>query len=337
MHSNHQPLILSKLVQAYPDEQSVKYGKFHIEPLERGFGTVIGNALRRTLLSSLQGAAIVSIRVKGAPHEFSAIPGVTEDLADIVLKLKGVRLKLHSSQATIGIKQHGTGEVTAGNIITGNNVEVMNPDHYIATCGNDADFEVEMQAKTGKGFVLADRNRESAPINTIWLDANFSPIKKVNFSVSESSVGTDPAPAHDRLTLEVWTDGSVKPIDAVAYAARILQDQLTIFAGFDLECERLVDDEPIVNEEVLNENLYRKISEFELSVRAANCIASSGLKFVGELAAMKKSEVRKLQKAGQKTVDEFQEILASVGLDFGMNVGDFPDPDPEIIAKIDVE
>ena len=336
MHSNHQPLILSKLVQAYPDEQSVKYGKFFVEPLERGFGTVIGNALRRTLLSSLQGAAIVSIRVKGALHEFSAVPGVTEDLAEIILNLKGIRLKLHGNQAIIYFKQRGPGTVTAGSIITGHNVDVLNPDHYIATCGNDADFEVEMQAKTGKGFVLANRNREEkAPVDTIWLDANFSPIKKVNFSVSESSVGADPAPAHDRLTLEVWTDGSVLPVDAVAYAARILQDQLTIFAGFDLECERLVDDEPIVNEEVPNENLYRKISEFELSVRAATCIASSGLQFVGELAAMKKSEVRKLQKAGQKTVDEFQEILASVGLDFGMNVGDFPDP--EIIAKIDVE
>ena len=169
----------------------------------------------------------------------------------------------------------------------------MNPEHYIASCGNDADLEVEVQAKTGKGFVLADRNREeSAPINTIWLDASFSPIKKVNFSVSESYEG--PEPGYDRLTLEVWTDGSVKPVDAVAYAARILQDQLTIFAGFDLECEK-IDDEPIVNEEVVNENLYRKFSEFELSARAANCIESAGLKFVGELAVMKKSDVQKLK------------------------------------------
>jgi len=342
MHSNHQKLIKAKLVQVdsderlagseerqdeRKDEQSVRYGKFHIEPLELGFGTIVGNALRRTLLSSLQGAAITSIRVKGALHEFSAIPGVTEDLADIILNLKGVRLKLHSSQATIHFQQRGAGIVTAGSIITGHSVEVMNPDHYIATCGEDADFEVEMKAKTGKGFVLADRNREEkAPVNTIWLDANFSPIRKVNFSVSESSSVTGSTPGYDKLSLEIWTDGSVKPVDAVAYGARILQDQLEIFAGFDLNCELIVD-EPVIDEEALNANLYRRLSEFELSVRASNCIVKSGLKFVGELAAMKKADVQRLQNTGKRTIEEMEEILVSLGLGFGMDLGNFPDPE----------
>jgi DNA-directed RNA polymerase subunit alpha len=237
MYKNWRDLIRPKQLQVEKETLSNTYGKFYAEPFERGFGTTLGNSLRRILLSALQGAAITSVRIKGVLHEFSAIQGVTEDVTDIILNLKGVRLKLHSAdQALIRIVHKGEGVITAGDILVGHSVEVMNPEHHILTCGKDANLEIELTVKMGKGYVSADRNRdEKAPVGTIPIDAIYSPIKKVNFNVSNARVGqmTD----YDKLTLEVWTDGSANPEDAVAYAAKIMKEQLSIFINFDEESE----------------------------------------------------------------------------------------------------
>ena len=259
MYKNWRDLIKPKQLQVEKESLSATYGKFFAEPFERGFGTTLGNSLRRILLSSLQGAAITAVRIKGVLHEFSTIQGVTEDVTDIILNLKGVRLKLHSSDgATIHIKHKGEGLISAGDILVGHNVEIMNPEHHIATCGKDANFEVELTVRMGKGYVTADRNRdEKAPVGTIPIDSIFTPIKKVNFAVSNARVGqmTD----YDKLTVEVWTDGSAKPEDAVAYAAKIMKEQLTIFINFDEETEPQLFEESQEEKDKVNENLYRTV------------------------------------------------------------------------------
>jgi len=237
MYKNWRDLIKPKRLQIETDTLNDIYGKFHAEPFERGFGTTLGNSLRRVLLSSLQGAAITSVRIKGVLHEFSTVPGVTEDVTDIILNLKGVLLNLHGQESrNIRIVKKGAGVITAGDIITDSHVEILNRDHHIATCSKEADVEMDMVVAMGKGYVPADRNRdEKAPVGTIPIDSIFSPIRKVNYTVTNARVGqiTD----YDRLNLEVSTDGSVKPDDALAYAAKILKDQLQIFINFDEEAE----------------------------------------------------------------------------------------------------
>lgn len=327
MYKNWRDLIKPKQLQVEKDTLTATYGKFYAEPFERGFGTTLGNSLRRVLLSSLQGAAITSIRIKGVLHEFSAIQGVTEDVTDIILNLKGVRLKLHSSeQATIHFKHKGVGTITAGDIVSAHNVEVMNPDHHIATCGKDANLEVEMTVRMGKGYVSADRNRdEKAPVGTIPIDSIYTPIKKVNFSVTNARVGqmTD----YDKLNLEVWTDGSVKPEDAVAYSAKILKEQLSIFINFDEEFEPEIDEESQEDKDKVNENLYRTVEELELSVRSANCLKNAGIKLIGELVTKSESEMLKTQNFGRKSLNEIKDILSDMGLTFGMKIDSFPDPE----------
>jgi DNA-directed RNA polymerase subunit alpha len=327
MYKNWRDLIKPKQLQVEKDSLSGTYGKFFAEPFERGFGTTLGNSLRRILLSSLQGAAITSVRIKGVLHEFSSIQGVTEDVTDIILNLKGVRLKLHSSdQAIIHIKHKGVGVISAGAILVGHNVEVVNPDHHIATCGKDANLEVELTVKMGKGYVSADRNRdEKAPVGTIPIDSIYTPIKKVNFSVTNARVGqmTD----YDKLNLEVWTDGSAKPEDAVAYAAKILKEQLTIFINFDEEAEPLEDEESLEDTDKINENLYRTVEELELSVRSANCLKNAGIKLIGELVTKTEAEMLKTQNFGRKSLNEIKDILTDMGLTFGMKIDGFPDPE----------
>ncbi len=327
MYKNWRDLIKPKQLQVERDTLTSTYGKFHAEPFERGFGTTLGNSLRRVLLSSLQGAAITSVRIKGVSHEFSPIQGVTEDVTDIILNLKGVRLKLHSTdQATILFKHKGAGVLTAGDIVTGHNVEVMNTDHYIATCGKDANLEVELVVKMGKGYVAADRNRDvNAPVSTIPLDAIFTPITKVNFSVTNARVGqmTD----YDKLNLEVWTDGSVRPEDAVAYSSKILKEQLSIFINFDEEFEPQIDEESQEDKDKVNENLYRTVEELELSVRSANCLKNAGIKLIGELVTKTESEMLKTQNFGRKSLNEIKDILSDMGLTFGMKIDSFPDPE----------
>lgn len=327
MYKNWRDLIRPKQLQVEKESLSDTYGKFFAEPFERGFGTTLGNSLRRILLSSLQGAAITSVRIKGVLHEFSAIQGVTEDVTDIILNLKGVRLKLHSvEQTTIRVVHKGEGVVKAGDFIVGHNIEIMNPEHHIATCGKDANFEMDMTVRMGKGYVSADRNRdEKAPVGTIPIDAIYSPIKKVNFTVSNARVGqmTD----YDKLTLEVWTDGSAKPEDAVAYAAKIMKEQLTIFINFDEDLEPQQSEESQEELDKINENLYRTVEELELSVRSANCLKNAGIKFIGELVSKTEAEMLKTQNFGRKSLNEIKDILSDMGLTFGMKLDSFPDPE----------
>ncbi|KAA0888864.1 DNA-directed RNA polymerase subunit alpha [Oryzomonas rubra] len=332
MYKNWRDLIRPKQLQVEKESLSNTYGKFYAEPFERGFGTTLGNSLRRILLSTLQGAAITSVRIKGVLHEFSTIQGVTEDVTDIILNLKGVRLKLHTAdQATIRIVHKGEGIITAGDILVGHSVEVMNPEHHILTCGKDANLEIEMTVKMGKGYVPADRNRdEKAPVGTIPIDAIYSPIKKVNFNVSNARVGqmTD----YDKLTLEVWTDGSANPEDAVAYAAKIMKEQLSIFINFDEESEPDQVEESQEEKDKINENLYRTVDELELSVRSANCLKNAGIKLIGELVSKSEAEMLKTQNFGRKSLNEIKDILSDMGLTFGMKLDEFPDP--EIMRRL---
>lgn len=327
MYKNWRDLIRPKKLQVETESLTNTYGKFYAEPFERGFGTTLGTGLRRVLISSLQGAAIVSVKAKGVLHEFSAVPGVTEDMTDIILNLKGVRLKVHGNEARlIRIVQKGEGVVKAKDIVTDNNVEILNPEHHIATCSKDANLEMDLVVKVGKGYVPADRNRdEKAPVGTIPIDAIFSPISKVNFTVTNARVGqiTD----YDKLTIELWTDGSVKPQDAVAYASKILKDQLSIFINFDEDVEPQEEAEPEEERERFNENLYRSVDELELSVRSANCLKNAGIKLIGELVSRSEAEMLKTQNFGRKSLNEIKDILVDMGLTLGMKLDNFPDPE----------
>lgn len=326
MYKNWRDLIKPKRLQIESDSLSDTYGKFKAEPFERGFGTTLGNALRRVLLSSLQGAAITSVRIKGVLHEFSTIPGVAEDVTDIILNLKGVLLKLHGNESrNIRIVKKGAGAITGRDIVTDSHVEVLNLDHHILTCSKEADVEIDMVVAMGKGYVPAERNRdEKAPVGTIPIDAIFSPIKKVNFTVTNARVGqiTD----FDKLTLEVFTDGSVRADDAVAYGAKILKEQLQIFINFDEEAETHSVDE---NEESrkINENLYRSVDELELSVRSANCLKNANIHLIGDLVQRSEAEMLKTQNFGRKSLNEIKDILAEMGLSLGMALDGFPDPE----------
>jgi DNA-directed RNA polymerase subunit alpha len=332
MYRNWRDLIRPKKLQVETETLTNTYGKFYAEPFERGFGTTLGTGLRRVLISSLQGAAIVSVKAKGVLHEFSAVPGVTEDMTDIILNLKGVRLKVHGNESRmIRIVQKGEGVVKAKDIITDQNVEILNPEHHIATCSKDANLEMDMVVKVGKGYVPADRNRdEKAPVGTIPIDAIFSPIHKVNFTVTNARVGqiTD----YDKLTVEVWTDGSVKPQDSVAYASKILKDQLSIFINFDEDVEPQEEAEPEEERERFNENLYRSVDELELSVRSANCLKNAGIKLIGELVSRTEAEMLKTQNFGRKSLNEIKDILVDMGLTLGMKLDNFPDP--EIMRRL---
>jgi len=324
MYKNWRDLIKPKRLEA--SELTETYGKFVAEPFERGFGTTLGNSLRRILLSSLQGAAITSVRIKNVQHEFSSVPGVTEDVTDIILNLKGVKVRLHGHDArNVRIVKKGAGAIKAGDIICDSNVEILNPDHHIASCGAETDLEIDMVVALGKGYVSADKNRDdNAPVGTIPIDSIFSPIVKVNFTVSNARVGqiTD----YDKLTLEVRTDGSVKPEDAVAFAAKILKEQLQIFINFD-ESDEPVPEAEDSEKQKINENLYRSVEELELSVRSANCLKNAQINLIGELVQKSEAEMLKTQNFGRKSLNEIKDILAEMGLSLGMKLENFPDPE----------
>ena len=323
MHRNWQSLIKPKRLE--PEEETLTpfYGKFFAEPLERGFGNTIGNSLRRILLSSIQGAAITSVRIKGVLHEFSTVPGVREDVTDIILNLKEVRLKLFSEgPETIRIKAKGEGEIKASDISTTNNVEILNPDLHISSLSKDGDLDMEMTVKRGKGYVPAEMNKEDIqPVGTIPIDAIFSPIRRVNYNITHARVGqvTD----YDSLSIEVWTDGSLRPDDAIAYAARILQDQLTIFINFEEE-PIAIGPEPVEEKPKFNENLYRSIEELELSVRSANCLKNANIKHIWELVRKTETEMLRTKNFGRKSLNEIKEILTEMGLTLGMKLENFP-------------
>jgi DNA-directed RNA polymerase subunit alpha len=298
------------------------YGKFACEPLERGFGLTLGNALRRVLLSSLQGAAITSVKIGGVLHEFSTIPGVHEDVADIVLNLKEVRLRLHGEGPKIlRVHQKGQGVLRASNLSEDPTVEVMNPDKKIATLSPDADVELEITVDTGKGYVGAEKNKsEDMPIGTIPIDSIFSPVTKVNYTVTPARVGRETD--FDRLTLEVWTDGTLAPVDALAYAAKILKEQLAIFINFEEPTEAL---RPMIEESrPLNPHLFKSVDELELSVRSANCLQNANIRLIGELVQRTEGEMLKTKNFGRKSLNEIKEVLASMGLELGMRLEGFP-------------
>jgi DNA-directed RNA polymerase subunit alpha len=298
------------------------YGKFYAEPFERGFGQTIGNSLRRILLSSLMGASIVAVRIKGILHEFSTIPGVTEDVTDIILNLKEVRLRLSDGeQQTLKIEAKGPGVIQAKDIIAPPSVEILNPEQKIATLSREAKLDAEMVTKLGRGYVPAERNKEEgAPVDTIFIDAVFSPIHKVNFTVSNARVGqrTD----YDRLVFEVHTDGSIRPEDAMAYAAKILQDQVGIFVNFQEEPrQEKREDGPTIP---LNDNLFRSVDELEFSVRSQNCLQNADIKYIGELVQKTEQEMLKTKNFGHKSLNEIKEILREMGLELGMKIDHFP-------------
>ena len=323
MHKHWSELIKPETVEVDEKSLTATYGKFVGEPFERGFGQTIGNSLRRILLSSLRGAAITSIQLDDALHEFSTIQGATEDVTDIILNLKEVRLKLHDSEReVIRIEAAGPREVLAKDIVTGPQVEILNPEHHIASLSKEGRLNAIMVARMGQGYVPAERNREEEqPVDTIFMDAVFSPIRKVNFTVTNARVGqrTD----YDRLVLEVWTDGSEAPEDALAYAARILQDQVSIFINFR-EGPQPAESDSDGEAALMNENLFRAVEDLEFSVRAQNCLQNANLKYIGELVQKTEQEMLKTKNFGRKSLNEIKELLGELGLELGMKLDHFP-------------
>ncbi len=325
MFMNWQAMIKPKKVEV---NSTPSYGKFVCEPLERGFGITIGNSLRRIILSSLHGAAIVSVKFESVMHEFTTIPGVLEDITEIILNLKEVRLKMAGTKPrTISIDAKGKGTVTAGDITSDDGkVEVLNVDHHIATLSEKSELKMTMTVNIGKGYSLAESNKdEEAPVGTIPIDAVFSPVKRVNYVVGNARVGqrTD----YDKLTLEVWTDGSVIPEDAVAYAAKIFKEQMAIFINFD---EDLEPDPDELSEEQqkpkFNENLYRSVEELELSVRSANCLKNAEILKLYQLVQKSEAEMLKTKNFGRKSLNEIKEVLTEMGLSLGTKLEGFVPP-----------
>lgn len=326
MYMNWREMIKPETVRV---SGTAAYGKFVCEPLERGFGITLGNALRRTILSSLYGAAIVSVQFESVEHEFSVIPGVIEDVSEIILNLKEVRLKMeNSSPRTIRIDANGEGVVTAADITSEDGrVEILNAEQHIATLTGEGALKMTMTVNVGKGYALAEANKdEESPIGTIPIDAVFSPIRRVNFVVGNARVGqrTD----YDKLTLEVWTDGSIAPEDAVAFGSKILKEQLSIFVNFDEDAEPHSDsvgDE--LEQPAFNDNLYRSVDELELSVRSANCLKNAEILKIFELVQKTETEMLKTKNFGRKSLNEIKEVLSEMGLSLGMKLDAFVPPD----------
>ena len=310
-------------------ENNSKFGILTAEPLERGLGLTLGNSLRRILMSSLQGAAITSIKVKGILHEFSTIPGVKEDLTDIILNLKSVSIKVHSPGARkMYIKAKGPGEIRAGNFETDSETEIIDQDQIIMTLDNNADIELEANVETGKGYISAEvAEDDNKMIGEIKIDAMFSPVKKTSYRIENSRVGqvTD----YDKLILEVETNGAISPDDAVALAARVLQDQLQPFINFD---EPEIQKEPSATEKLpFNQNLLKKVEELELSVRSANCLKNDNIIYIGDLVQKSESEMLRTPNFGRKSLNEIKEVLTGMSLYLGMEIPNWP---PENIAEL---
>ena len=301
------------------------------EPLERGFGLTLGNALRRILLSSLQGAAITSVQIDGVLHEFSSIPGVREDVTDLVLNLKSTGLRMHGEGTRrMNLKASGPGEVTASDIETGPDIDVLDPDHHICTLDKGAKLSMEMTVESGKGYVPAAHNRaEDAPIGLIPVDALFSPISKVSYKVDNTRVGQ--VTNYDKLSMKVETNGVISPEDAVALAARILQDQLQLFINF--EEPRVAQAESDAPVPAFNPNLLRKVDELELSVRSANCLKNDNIVYIGDLVQKSEQEMLRTPNFGRKSLNEIKEVLTHMSLHLGMEVTEWPPENVEELAK----
>jgi len=326
-YRNWHELIIPERLEVDQDTHTKSFGKFTCQPLERGFATTIGNSLRRILLSSIQGAAITSVKIDGALHELSTIPGVKEDVTQIILNLKEVRLKLNTPGSQIvKIEKNKLGTITAGDITSGGKVEVMNPEKEICTITGEGVFKAEFEVKWGKGYVTAEKNKtEEQVIGVIPIDAIFTPIVNVKSIVSQARVGqqTD----YDKLILEITTDGSVKPEDALAYAAKIMKEQLQVFIAFDEESvEPVIDDTREDNRSPVNENLYRSVEDLELSVRSANCLRNADIRHIGELVQKSEAEMLKTKNFGRKSLNEIKQLLSEMELSLGMKLEGWEPP-----------
>jgi len=312
---------------------SDRYGKFTLEPLERGFGTTLGNALRRVLLSSLQGAAITSVRIEGVLHEFSTLPGIIEDVTEIVLNLKQVRLKLHGDGPKKGVfEMRGKGEVRAGDLQVDAEVEVLNKELHLATLNRDGDLRMEVEISGGRGYVSADQHSSAdRPIGVIPIDSLFSPVTKVNYTVEATRLGQ--RIDYDKLTLEVWTDGSILPNDAVSMSAKILRDHFNLLISFEEEPQEEVEAAVDEDKVRIRKTLDKSVEELELSVRSSNCLRAAEIKTIGELVQKGEAEMLKFRNFGRKSLKEIQDILAEMGLHFGMDVSPYYEPKP---AKAEV-
>ena len=321
---NWRDLIKPKALDVEKESLTQAYGKFIARPLERGFGLTLGNSLRRVLLSSLQGAAVTSLKIDGVVHEFSTLEGVREDIVEIILNLKEVRFKVFAERVTVAINFQGPGEVFAKDIICSDNIEVMNPLQKIATIESKVTFKVEMRVEMGRGYRAAENNKAAdLPVGWIPIDSFFSPVRRVNYNVTQSRVGqrTD----YDKLTLELWTDGSVKPDDAVALGSKILKDQLSVFLNFEEEPETVAEVQTEKGSQ-FNPNLYRSVEELELSVRSANCLQNANIRYIYELVQKTEAEMLKTKNFGRKSLNEIKEILGEMGLSLGMKLEGFVAP-----------
>jgi DNA-directed RNA polymerase subunit alpha len=297
-----------------------RYGRFYAQPFERGFGTTIGNSLRRALLSSIEGAAVTAVRIEGVLHEFSSIPGVVEDATDIILNLKQIPFLLHSNEPkTLRVSRTETGELKSGDIETDADVEVLDPNVHIATVSEGGKLNIEMRLKKGRGYVSAERNfDDDLQVGYIPVDSVHSPVKKVNFHVEAARLGQDTD--YDKLSIEVWTNGSVSPDHAIGLAAKLIKDHMSIFINFEEEPEPVEESAPIKTPTVVNENLDRSVDELELSVRSYNCLKNANIKTIRDLVQRSEAEMLKTKNFGRKSLNEIKDILTSMGLALGMKL-----------------
>lgn len=332
MYRNWRDLIKPREVEIDERSKTATYAEFVCEPLERGFGITIGNALRRILLSSIVGAAVTKVKIDGVLHEFTSVPEVREDVTDIVLNIKELRLKLHGEDSqTVSIDVKGPANVTAADIQCGNNVEVLNKELPIATVGEDGHLKMELTVEAGRGYVPAEENKsEDDAIGVIAIDSLFSPIRKVNYQVTNARVGqrTD----YDKLKVEVYTDGSVAPEDAMAYAAKIMKEQMTIFINFDETVEPPREESK--EEPDFNENLLKTIDDLELSVRSQNCLQTAGVRYLGDLVQKSEAELLKVKNFGRKSLKEIEDKLSTLELELGTKLENWP---PKELEKLKAE
>jgi len=316
-------LQMPKNVEADEKTSTNRYGKFTIEPLERGFGVTLGNALRRVLLSSLPGAAVTAVKIEGVQHEFSTLPGLKEDVPEILLNLKQMRFKIHSDGPKMALfDARGKNEVKAGDLKADPDIEVLNPELHIATLNKDGEFRGEVEVGPGRGYVSAENQMvQDRPIGVLPVDSMFSPVTKVNFEVENTRIGQ--RIDYDKLTLEIWTDGSIIPSDALAYGAKILKDHFALFVHFEEEIVEEIEEE--VDEEFLRIKtlLERSVEELELSVRSSNCLKAANIKTIGDLVTKSEGEMLKYRNFGRKSLKEIADILASMNLGFGMDVSKY--------------
>jgi DNA-directed RNA polymerase subunit alpha len=331
IQKNWQELIKPNKLEVAPGDDPKRVATLVAEPLERGFGTTLGNALRRVLLSSLQGAAVASVHIDGVLHEFSSIPGVREDVTDIVLNVKAIAIRMHGDgPKRMSLRKTGPGAVTAGDINTVGDVQILNPDLVLCTLDEGAEIRMEFTVNTGKGYVPAELNRtEDAPIGLIPVDSLYSPVKKVSYRIDNTREGQKLD--YDKLTMTIETNGAVSPEDSVAYAARILQDQLGVFVNF--EEPRKEEAASAAPQLPFNPALLKKVDELELSVRSANCLKNDNIVYIGDLIQKSEAEMLRTPNFGRKSLNEIKEVLASMGLHLGMEVPGWPPENIEDLAK----